>query len=553
MRNVRVTSCAILIASVAVALLVATSNLIYDDVAMEPPQSSKVILESHQSIQRNGTILGIHECAVRSFAHVEAHRDGMAVVIDNPLCSRKAVFRHCEMPFAFTTHQLWGKVPNPLLLHPGDCLALKCTDPSACHASVSAAECANLDPTVVFVGPSKRDNRHLKSQSSSLVARSKSYSPNVLLLVLDSMSWSTYNHYMKRTQKFIAGLAEDKAHFDVAMFPHMSALGAQSAINHAALLTGTVTAKCVHFKSRREGIPKKSDGVTYATYRRLLTALSSKVNSSATMLSHHHIGSWYRRLGIYRVGLFYPVAYNVWEATCMGLMDESDAAQIADTTWWRFYNEAVSDRNREVRGSQGCVGSRHVLDYLDDFIDEMFLPSEEEAGGRAPVFAVVAEQTPHQANYDLGVMEYYDERIASLLERMLHRGVLRNTVVFIAGDHGRSFGMEKHSEILQSFNDVLNPMLLVLWPTIGPLSAHLRLRPNPARRSQKTGCPGPSAAALRIRSIAWLAPHSDASAARDPRRSSGQRVLLSQPDETIFHKVLLVGAGQFSAKCYCWV
>lgn len=149
------------------------------------------------------------------------------------------------------------------------------------------------------------------------------------------------------------------------------------------------------------------------------------------------------------------------------------------------------------------AGDRDQRRYAD-----RYLAAVERAFGRGPMPQPLLRE--YLDGYD-GALRYLDGQIDSLLGELDRRGLLANTVVVLASDHGEHFG--EHG-LIQHGNSLYLPLLhvpLVIWaPGAGPgrrIAAPVSLRDLPATVLELAGVPNPG---LPGRSLAgWWGAASD--------------------------------------------
>ena len=424
---------------------------------------------------------------------------------------------------------------NPDFAYPVTvCLAFQ--SDGQCHPALDAAACKEHVPTNVISRTlwayRKNESARRRPREYASVRQAIRHGPpppNVVVMLIDSVSWSAWDAWFPRSRQVVANLLQTKARETdpprVVELRQMSALGAQSAVNHAALFLGpSVPEVCLRFMRKREGVPAKPKGgsagklpgdrrkeaarLAHLGYQHVANRVLSHNSSSQTLeaLRRRHWLSAFRgdpsitvdvmRPPYMRI-VYYPLPVVAWEAHCLGLTDEGDwttpssafGSRLADAVHWRFFNEGVHHFNREVNGSQGCIAQQHSMDFADEVIaDTLFRDAQAEEplaveangssplsdGGSishvqprtsAPVIVLLAEQTPHQREWSQGAIAYFDARLARWLRRVTLEHP--NTMVLLTSDHGLAFSTESHADVRANAQSILNP--IALW--IGPRRA----------------------------------------------------------------------------------
>jgi hypothetical protein len=346
---------------------------------------------------------------------------------------------------------------------------------AACTEGLSAEEC-KLHGGVNIV----MHHRATRARSAPSAKGTDHAEPtHVVLLLIDSMANDAFDGRFPRTLAALSADGGDGGGKWVRLENH-SALGAHSAVNHAGLMLGPgrMPEKCAMFKTSREGIPQKRDGSVYRAYQQLRRSIYL-AHSRGTWYQAHATqlfatpptpsdqSSWLRRQGpespIRRLtSIFYPIPQPAWEASCMGLFNESSwrEAAIADTVAWEFYNEAVTMESRELRGWQGCIAQRHSVDWMADFVRQTAAASAQLGG--VPTTLVLADQTAHQKSWGpsaaAGPLSRLDASVSALLSDPTLRPFWDDSAVVVLSDHGLVFSAETRGEVLDTMQSVLHPV-----------------------------------------------------------------------------------------------
>ena len=429
--------------------------------------------------------LGIGVCASTSFVawvddETSLGRRPLVRLLD-PTCLGKVKYRPCTSrptsssapPFRAAPQATNSRVDRQdsvfeIDAKPSDfCFVFQCS--TACHSSLKSKgegarqrrginveeghdDCSLLGQRNVLL------RYPMPTSASTQLASTRA--PNVLVLLVDSVSWEGFDSHFPATRGLLEqwrAVASDDCS-RVAFYRDSNAIGAQSATNHPPVLCGKLPAKCAAFKAKKEGVPSKKDGELYAAYKKLRQKIISNETTKSEFLRSHLLKVAKDRG--YHTAALYPIPYTAVEATCLGVEAEKDMVpEYADVFQWNFFNEAVHMQNRALKESQGCIGDRPSMDYVDQFVEKLFAASLS-----VPVFGLVAEQTPHQQRWDTGAIQYFDLRVAQLLHRMHARGLLKNTVVVFTADHGLGYKKDTRSEIVALLDAIAHPVLAWILP-----------------------------------------------------------------------------------------
>jgi len=397
--------------------------------------------------------IGITICASPGFSHVAGGR----LFITDKRCleeSRGSTYQECamrrqysrEIPLTARTYHGEG-IPIPSFR----CVVVRC--PKLCHEALSQKEqCAlwgGINVHLIHRSPPK-----ITFPASVLHSRS----PNVLLFLVDSVSWKAWVDDFQLSQKSLFGLSQRHG-MEFIPFRNTNALGAQSAINHAALYSGRVPEKCAYFKTRREGIPTKKDGGPFFTAFEKIK--KDYLVRDPVETFHHHFLKEYHKNG-YRTGMVLPLSNAAWETHCLDYEDE-DSSMTADFVtdmYWRFYNAAVNMDNRDqgTHKVQGCIGQDHVMEYIHNISINFFDSTWDKPG-----ILFVAEQTPHQITS--AHIPNFDERLAKYFEALEKiPGFYENTVIILAADHGKGIHTNTRSDVLRDFQNIMHPFFYLGIP-----------------------------------------------------------------------------------------
>jgi len=306
--------------------------------------------------------------------------------------------------------------------------------------------------------------------------------PNVVLLILDTVraaDLSLYG-YARRTTPELERFAERSTVFDLAFAP-----ASWTTPSHASMFTGRWPHELD--VSWRKGLGRR--------WPTLAETLRARGYATAAFVANGGYAGWqsglargFERFEDYPISLWTAVQATSFGHCCYPGVRRLLGKQLRGVPLlWRLElpkSRQPQSADRINRAFLGWVDRARpapffaFLNYMDAhmpyappdsfvnrFVSPTARPLSPEAWAEAPKLPLTpADTRPRQDTYD-GAITYLDSRIGQLLRELERRGLLDNTLVVIAADHGDEFaehGLVNHGYSLYRFS--LHVPLLLSFP-----------------------------------------------------------------------------------------
>ncbi|HXE57981.1 MAG TPA: sulfatase-like hydrolase/transferase [Gemmatimonadales bacterium] len=334
--------------------------------------------------------------------------------------------------------------------------------------------------------------------------------PNVLLIILDTVraaSMSLYG-YRKPTTPELARWFADGVVFQRAMSTAPWTLP-----SHASFFTGRYP-----FELDVDWLVPLDD-----RYPTLAEVLAGRGYATGGFVANHYYTT--RESGLAR-GFIH---YDDYPRSAREIVRNSVPGQLL--AQWRRSGRIRYDRERITERRGAAALNRRLLDWLDRQEGRPFFAFVNYFDAHRPYLAPAelkarfVDSVPLRGEYDAAIRSI-DRELGALFAELERRGVLRNTLVIVASDHGELFGehgMTGHGNSL--YRPVLRVPLLLRLPGRVPggvrVVARVTLRDLPATVLELTG----AGATLPGRSLSrfW-------SARRHPTEALMAELSASPPD-----------------------
>lgn len=363
-----------------------------------------------------------------------------------------------------------------------------------------------LAATIAVLGVGRRVFASRAEHRALPVASARPDAPNVLLIVWDAVraqSLSLYGYPRPTTPKLTAFAAGG------VVFDHAIATGPYTLPTHASLFTGLWP----HQFTASWEIPLDGSMPTLAE------ALNDRGYRTGAFSANHHFVTWEH--GVLR-GFAHAEDYVLsrgelarssalikWLLTFDGLRTpirwyDHPGRRSASNIRASFLDWLDQDRTRpffaflNVFEAHGPYLPPAPYDTL--FAPPGTSPSEQARAlrlTRTDPFELAPVDVARQQDLYDGAIASEDHDLGLLLDALAQRGVLRNTLVVIVGDHGEAFG-EHHSfsHGHDAYAEVVHVPLVVVWPGSVPAGVRVAgiasLRDVPATIAELIGANGAS-------------------------------------------------------------
>eukprot|EP01065_Artemidia_motanka_P020083 TRINITY_DN24057_c0_g1_i1.p1 TRINITY_DN24057_c0_g1~~TRINITY_DN24057_c0_g1_i1.p1 ORF type:complete len:687 (+),score=213.02 TRINITY_DN24057_c0_g1_i1:103-2163(+) len=362
-------------------------------------------------------------CASSTFASLSGGR----ICVHDARCLKTGTWSPCR-PIRGRSEKAPPQPSYPLThgadIGSADCVVVRCGGPPGCrYPHGGKGRCVHGGRNIL--------TRVVPAPAAAARSQPRRQQLNIVVLLIDSVSWNSYIANFEALQQHIRGLAERRG-VHVYNFCHSRSVGHNSAPCQVPMMTGLN-----HDAIRRDGVYRRDRDLIFAEAQR------------AGFITAYHFGA-----------VFFEM-FPALHLTYSGQRDWKPVAEI-DHWNWDFLTEetqtAASNTFQEKR--YGCVGDRLTTDFLPPFVDGVFSAYPR----RLRKFVWAFDELPHQNDRDMAPRT--EPALLRTLSFLDENGHLNDTAVVLLSDHG--LGMGHWSETKLGRRERWNPLLTVMLPAWFP-------------------------------------------------------------------------------------